>query len=406
MLYVHTKMALNSLRSNKIRTFLTLLGIIIGVMSVTTIIGLGEGVKQQVSSQINDLGADLVTIVPGRNISLSGFDGIGANFSGRSSTSAAHLSEQDLKLASKHDNVAEASGVMQLDSAVQRGDNRLNTRILGVTQNYLKVNNQKLSNGQFFGEDISNSQTVVLASDIAEDLFGSDDPLGSSVVIRGQKFVVIGVLDTYQGFNFGQPVNDMILMPLDTARQFNQNLIQLQQINLKLKDSDHAAITTDDIADQLRSKRNGEEDFTISTQQQLVDTTDSLFLALTGFTAAVASISLLVGGIGVMNIMLVTVTERTKEIGIRKAIGATRLQILMQFLIEALVITLSGGLIGIIMSILLGYAISAQTAIKPAMDPWILILACGVSILVGIVFGTWPAIRAARKEPTSALKHE
>ncbi|MCA9313268.1 FtsX-like permease family protein, partial [Candidatus Saccharibacteria bacterium] len=142
------------------------------------------------------------------------------------------------------------------------------------------------------------------------------------------------------------------------------------------------------------------------TQDQLSGSTDSTFKMLTSFTAAVASISLLVGGIGVMNIMLVTVTERTREIGIRKAIGATKLQILMQFLIEALAITLAGGIIGVITSLGLSYIISSQTAIKPALDPWIATLAIGVSILVGIIFGTWPAIRASRKDPIHSLKHE
>lgn len=405
MIYVHTKMAMNSLRSNKIRTFLTLLGIIIGVTSVTTIIGLGEGVKQQVNEQINDLGTDLVTIVPGRNASISGFDSLGTGF-GATTASTARLSEADLRAVTDHPNVAQASGGMQLDGSVARGSQRLNTRILGVTPNYLAVNNQELRSGQFFGQDIANNQTVVLASDIAADLFGDSDPLGSSVAIRGQNFIVIGVLDTYKGFNFGQPVNDMVVIPLETARRFNQDLIQLQQINIKLKNPALAKQTTAEITGLLRELRGGEEDFTITTQQQLVATTDSVFRVLTGFTAAVASISLLVGGIGVMNIMLVTVTERTREIGIRKAIGATGTQILLQFLIEALMITLTGGLIGIALSLVLGYVISAQTAIRPAMDLWIISLAAGVSLVVGIIFGTWPAIRAARKDPTHALKHE
>ena len=405
MLYVHTKMAMNSLRSNKIRTILTLLGIIIGVTSVTTIIGLGEGVKQQVSSQISELGTDLVTITAGRNNTISGFNGISANF-GSSGGSTARLSEADLRAASSHPNVSEASGTMQLDGSVSRDDKRLDTRILGVTPNYLAVNSQQLQSGQFFGSDIVNSQTVVLADNIANDLFGTSDPLGSSVTIRGKNFIVIGVLDAHKGFNLGQPVNDMVVIPLETARGFNQDIVQLQQITLRLEDADASDETTAEIAQILRDRRDGEEDFTITTQQQLVDTTDSVFRVLTGFTAAVASISLLVGGIGVMNIMLVTVTERTREIGIRKAIGATRTQILMQFLIEALVITLAGGFIGIALSIILGYVISAQTAIRPAMDPWILGLAASVSLIVGIIFGTWPAIRAARKEPTSALKHE
>jgi len=405
MIKVHAQMAINSLRSNKVRTILTLLGIIIGVTSVTTIIGLGEGVKRQVSQQINDLGTDLVTVVPGSNASVSGFNGLSSSFGANTST-AARLSEEDLNSVSKNPGVKVASGAMQLDGSISHDKTRFNTKVMGVTEDYLDVTNQKLTKGQFFGGSLENNQTVILASNVADRLFGNQDPLGSTVRIRGADFVVIGVLDTYKGFNFGQPINDTVLIPLDTAKGFNQNLVQLQQISFKLNAPAEADKTVEAVKKDFLIRRNGEEDFTITTQEQLVGTTDSVFRVLTGFTAAVASISLLVGGIGVMNIMLVTVTERTKEIGIRKAIGATKLQILMQFLIEALAITLSGGLIGILCSLIVGYVIRTQTAVRPAMDPWIILLAAGVSLAVGVIFGTWPAIRAARKNPTEALKHE
>ena len=404
MIVQHIKMAINSLRSNKVRTFLTLLGIIIGVTSVTTIIGLGEGVKRQVNEQINQLGSDLITVVPGRNTTINGFDSI-SSFVGTSATTS-RLSEADLQSASKIENIEIAGGVMQLDGSVISGEKKINTRIMATGENYLELTKQKLVQGQFFGGNLENNNTVVLASNIAKELFGNSDPIGSSLTIRGQNFIVIGVLDTYKGFNFGQPINDMVLIPLPTGKALNQDVVQLQQITVKLKDPNMSAKTSEELKTVLLKNHGGEEDFTITTQDQLMDTTDSVFKILTGFTAAVASISLLVGGIGVMNIMLVTVTERTKEIGIRKAIGATKLQILMQFLIEALAITLAGGLIGIITSIIVGYIIRAQTAVKPAMDLWIILLAAGVSLAVGIIFGTWPAIRAARKDPIHALKHE
>ncbi len=397
-------MAIKSLRSNKVRTFLTLLGIIIGVTSVTTIIGLGEGVKRQVNQQISDLGSDLVTIVPGRNSTISGFDSISGALGTSASTS--RLSESDLQSVSQVPNVSKAGGVMQLDGSVRRDGKRINTRVMAVGENYLDLTKQKLTSGQFFGGDLQNNDTVVLASNVAKDLFGTEDPIGSTVTIRGNPFVVIGVLDANKGFNLGQPINNMVLIPLPTGKRLNQDLIQLQQITVKLEDPTLSQNTSETIKQTLLKNHLGEEDFTITTQEQLVQTTDSVFKVLTGFTAAVASISLLVGGIGVMNIMLVTVTERTREIGVRKAVGATRLQILLQFLVEALAITLAGGFIGIILSLIVGYAIQTQTAIKPAMDPWIILLAAGVSLGVGIIFGTWPAIRAARKNPIEALRHD
>lgn len=397
-------MAVNSLRSNKVRTFLTLLGIIIGVTSVTTIIGLGEGVKRQVNQQINDLGSDLITVVPGRSASVSSIDSLSGALGSTASTS--RLSEADLQSVAKVKNTETAGGVMQLDSAVARNNKKINTKVLAVGEDYLELTKQKLSSGQFFGGDLENNNTVVLASSLAKDLFGSSDPIGSTVKIRDNPFIVIGVLDAKSGFNVNQSLNNVALIPLPTGKALNQDTVQLQQITVKIEDPNLSETTAKEIKEVLLKNHSGEEDFTVTTQDQLVGTTDYVFRILTGFTAAVASISLLVGGIGVMNIMLVTVTERTREIGVRKAVGATKTQIMMQFLVEALAITLVGGAIGIITSIILGYIISTQTAVKPAMDLWILLLATGVSLAVGIIFGTWPAIRAARKDPIEALRHD
>ena len=397
-------MAFNSLRSNKTRTFLTLLGIIIGVMSVTTIIGLGEGVKKQVNQQINDLGNDLVTVVPGRNSSISGLEGLNNVFG--SSATTARLSEADLTSISKIAGVTKAGGTMQLDGSITRGNNKKNTRVLAVGEDYLDLTKQKLQVGQFFGGDLENNNTVVIADNVAKDLFGSEDPIGSTVTIRETPFVVIGVLDAKKGFNLGQSLDDMVLIPMPTGKTFNQDIVQLQQITAKVADPSKSEAVSATIKQELLKNHAGEEDFAITTQEQLVETTDYVFKVITGFTAAVASISLLVGGIGVMNIMLVTVTERTREIGVRKAVGATRTQILMQFLIESLAITIVGGFLGIVASLIASSVIRAQTTIKPSMDIWIILFAAAISIAVGVIFGTWPAIRAARKSPIESLRHD
>lgn len=403
MIIQHNRMAINSLRNNKVRTFLTLLGIIIGVTSVTTIIGLGEGVKRQVNQQINDLGSDLITIVPGRSQSgVTSVTSLGSVLGG----STARLSEADVAAIRKVPNVALSDGVMQLDGSIGRKQKKLDTQILAVGNDYLTVTKQKLSGGQFFGKELENNNVVILANNVSTSLFGSEDPLGSTVKIRNTDFTVVGVLDAYKGFNFGRTLDDLVLIPLATGKSLNQDSVQFQQVSVKLAEPTKAASTTAAIRGALLKNHGGEEDFTITTQSQLVRTTDSVFKVLTTFTAAVASISLLVGGIGVMNIMLVTVTERTHEIGIRKALGATRLQIMMQFLVEALWISLLGGAIGIILSLLINVVIKSQTALKPATDLWIILLAAAVSLGVGIIFGTWPAIRAARKDPIEALRHD
>ena len=404
MILQHLRMAFNSLRSNKTRTFLTLLGIIIGVMSVTTIIGLGEGVKKQVNQQINDLGNDLITVIPGRNSSISGLEGLNNVFG--SSATTARLSEADLTSISKIAGVTKAGGTMQLDGSITRGNNKKNTRVLAVGEEYLDLTKQKLQVGQFFGGDLENNNTVVIADNVAKDLFGSEDPIGSTVTIRETPFVVIGVLDAKKGFNLGQSLDDMVLIPMPTGKTFNQDIVQLQQITAKVADPSKSEAVSATIKQELLKNHAGEEDFTITTQEQLVETTDYVFKVITGFTAAVASISLLVGGIGVMNIMLVTVTERTREIGVRKAVGATRTQILMQFLIESLAITIVGGFLGIVASLIASSVIRAQTTIKPSMDIWIILFAAAISIAVGVIFGTWPAIRAARKSPIESLRHD
>lgn len=404
MIQQHTRMAVNSLRSNKIRTFLTLLGIIIGVTSVTTIIGLGEGVKRQVNQQINELGSDLITVVPGHNVTASGLESFSSVFGNSSTTS--RLSETDLESVSELSGVSKAGGVMQLDGSISRGDKKLNTRVMAVGESYLSLTKQELSSGQFFGGDLRNNDTVVLASNTATKLFGSEDPIGSSVKIRGTSFIVVGVLSANKGLALGQPINDIALIPLPTGKTLNQDIVQLQQITVQVSDVSKSTAVSESIKKTLLKNHNSEEDFTVTTQEQLVGATDNVFRILTGFTAAVASISLLVGGIGVMNIMLVTVTERTREIGVRKAVGATRMQIMMQFLVEALAITLVGGLIGILTSLLVGYIISTQTVVKPAMDGWIILLATTVSLVVGVIFGTWPAVRAARKDPVDSLRYD
>jgi putative ABC transport system permease protein len=403
MIGQHNRMAINSLRNNKVRTILTLLGIIIGITSVTTIIGLGEGVKQQVNQQVTDLGSNLLSIVPGRN--NTGLDLNTNDFFGTTGTTA-RLSEADLIAIKNLPNVKIAEGIMQLDGSITRDGNQKSIKVLAVDENYLDVTKQKISNGQFFGGDLENNTTVILAGNVASSLFGSEDPIGSSVKIRNTNFTVVGVLATDKGFNFGRPINDLVLIPQPAGKQLNQDVLQFQQISVAMQNPDKTSETSSAIRSVLLKNHGGEEDFTITTQGELARSTDTLFKAVTTFTAAVASISLIVGGIGVMNIMLVTVTERTKEIGIRKALGATRTQIMIQFLIEALWIALAGGFIGIILSLLIGLIIKSQTSIQPAADPWILLLAAAVSLAVGIIFGTWPAVRAARKDPIEALRYE
>ncbi len=411
MILQNIKMALISIKSAKLRSFLTMLGIIIGVFAVLVMIAVGDGVKSQVSGQVSGLGTNLLTILSGQTSGSTAKNGQqqkttgGFNFAG--SVGASTLTQADVASLDKINHVTEVAPYNLISSAVVYDQLSTNTPyIFGTTANYSSIRDLKYDNGAFFTnqDNASSRKVAIIGADTKQNLFGSTDAIGKQISIKGQLFTIVGVTkksDT--GTGFGPGSDDVVYIPINTANVVtgSNQIFRIQAQVDKPQDIDSAQQA---IKDQLKKNHGGQEDFSVLTQKDLLTTFNTILDLLTTFVVAIASISLLVGGIGIMNIMLVTVSERTREIGIRKAIGATSGNILSQFLIEAVILSIAGGLLGLGLSYLAGLVIKKVAGITPIFSVKALILAIGVSLFVGVVFGVAPAVKAARKRPIQALK--
>ncbi|HSX28035.1 MAG TPA: ABC transporter permease [Candidatus Saccharimonadales bacterium] len=408
MIVLNIKIAVAALKSARVRTILTMVGIIVGVASVTLIMALGEGIKRQVGSEVQKFGGNVVQVRPGK-INSTGLNQpltLGVLGGGMPST----LNEHDLQTAEHTKGVEKAAPMLLVNGDVNHDGNPLaNPFIIATSEDLPDVLNLHFTYGEFFHSGIDD-HVVVLGSAAANKLLDTDNQLGGKISIRGQDYTVIGILDDKSGASaFGGLSPDMrqaIFIPFELGKQAYQGAAQLQEIEVKLADGRKPQQVIGDIRQNILHNHNQQEDFSVITQQQALDATSSIITVLTTFTAAIASISLLVGGIGIMNIMLVSVTERTREIGIRKSIGATNGQILSQFLIEAVVISVGGGIMGIGAAFGIGGLLSLKLDITPAITPLTLLLAFGVSTVTGIIFGIAPAIKAAHKDPIEALRYE
>ena len=392
--------ALISLSTNKLRAGLTLLGIIIGVAAVIASIAIGRGSQEQVSDQIEALGTNLLFVQ-----SSQGGD------AALTLSDASALANKDLLPS-----VREVAPDIRTGGSIEAGTDFTFAQITGVTSNYAEVRNFDLLSGVFISPAhvINNEQVVVLGSSVAEILFGNRDPVGAAVRVTGRRFRVIGVLESKGGNAFG--IEDLqVMVPITTAyyrlsaQRTALGEVTVTSINVQVTDVDRTEQATDEITGTLYV-RHGKEDFTITNQEDTIETlqaTESTFVIL---LAAIAGISLFVGGIGIMNIMMVSVTERIREIGIRKAVGARRRDIALQFLTEATVLSIGGGIIGVGLGLGLseladGLTIGDDT-LATVFSGDVALLALIVSAAVGLFFGIYPAIRAARLHPIEALRHE
>ena len=411
------RIAFGALVANKMRAILTMLGIIIGVGAVIALLAAGEGVDQLIRSEIQNIGSNLVFVAP--RIEGMGSGGPGA---GMMATTSNSLTYGDaLALGNPFDvpDVVDVAPEITRSGQVVYGKKNSTTSISGVTPSYSSVRNFSVELGSFVTQqDLDNgSRVAILGQTVAEDLFGSEIyPIDQRITINKIPFRVIGVLEEKGGTGFGDQ-DDIVLIPLTTAvkRVFKSKTIRgeypVSVIYTQIASEDRIDDAIDDISELLRDRHNityrDDDDFRVINQAEILDIFGNITGVLTIFLGAIAAISLLVGGIGIMNIMLVSVTERTREIGIRKAIGAKRRDILMQFLVEATVLSLVGGLIGIA----LGYA-GAQIVGKlaPDLTPVVttdsVLLATGFAAAVGLFFGIYPATRAASLNPIEALRYE
>ncbi|MBI5357828.1 ABC transporter permease [Candidatus Saccharibacteria bacterium] len=407
MLFDNFNMALSSIRSSRLRSFLTLLGVIIGVVSVITSVSLGEGVKRQISDETNKFGSDVLTVRPGKalNKDQKGLV-VGINVFGQASTTAA-LTESDLGVAEKTNNVEVIAPLNLVTGLPKYNDRSFNDAvIIGTSTGFPKILSQDIEFGRFFDSTESEKKVAVIGAGVAEQLFGENVPLSKSFNLRGHEFIVYGVFERFKNASISQGIdfNNAIFIPYSTAKSISGGTAQFYELLVKADSPNNIDKVSADLEKRIANNRAGQEDFTILRANDTQTLTSTVIDLITLMVGGIAIISMLVGGIGIMNIMLVSVTERTREIGLRKAIGATNGQIMSQFLIEATVLSIWGAGIGVIISGLLNLGIRIFTNLQPVIQWEVVVFACGVSIIIGIIFGLAPAVKAARKDPIDALR--
>jgi putative ABC transport system permease protein len=397
--------ALGALRANKLRSLLTMLGIVIGVAAVIAMIALGNGAQKAVKDRISALGTTLLTVQPGQAFGMGGIR----------SGDQQKMTMDDAKAIEEHsEHITAVQPEMQRQLQIQYNNRNANTSIIGTTPNYLEVRKYELEAGKMFttGHDAARARVAVVGPAVAQ-LLGFDNPIalvGEQVRIRGIQFDVIGVLKSKgQGGGFGNP-DEQVLIPLNTARFRAMGTDRLRSINVLASNENDIPLAMAEIQKVLRREhrlRPGkEDDFNIRNQSDFLNTLGETTAVFGLLLAGIATVSLVVGGIGIMNIMLVSVTERTREIGVRKALGATRTNILSQFLIEAIVLCILGGIVGIIVGSGTAYMLSRSFSWNTQISSSAVIMAFLFSAAVGVVFGVWPARRAAMLDPIQALRYE
>ena len=406
MWYVMLREALLALSANRLRSFLTMLGMIIGVGSVVAMLAIGQGVQEKVNESIRSMGANLFIVTPGSTSA----NGVRSGFG-----SAVSLTVDDATALVSARHVRAAAPVVQSSAQVIFGTNNWNTSIIGSNDDYFLVRDWPISQGYSFAEPEirSAAQVAVIGKRVATELFGGADPIGQTIRIRNLPFEVIGLLSTKGQSLDGRDQDDSIVMPVTTVqRKLTGNRFRdsVRMIMVQAESEEAMPLAEEGMRSLLRQRHrlsaDTEDDFTIQNLTALANTAAETTAILSLLLGAIASISLLVGGIGIMNIMLVSVTERTREIGIRMAIGAPPNAIRSQFLLEALMISLLGCLIGLLLGISGAWLVATLFDLLVIVTVWSMLLAFGVAAAIGIFFGFYPANRAAKLKPIEALRFQ
>lgn len=399
-----TSMAVKTLAANRLRSTLTMLGIIIGNASVIAMVGIGQGAQRYVDDQLQTLGPNVLFILPGSRETrqLGGLD-----------IPRTLVFADAQAIATQVPSVSAVAPEYNTQSLVVYQNRSANVSVVGTAPDFLKVRSFEVASGRFIRDlDLERrSRVAVLGATLAERLFEQDTAVGKTIRVKGSSFEVIGVL-AEKGSNLGLNYDDAVLMPLTTqasrivGRRNSPYGIEVSYIAVSAQNRDAMPTAEFQITNLLRLRHNiqGEDDFFINSQDTLLNIAGTITGALTLMLAAIASISLLVGGIGIMNIMLVSVRERTQEIGLRKAVGASQTDILEQFLIEALILAIVGGLIGTASGIGGIFLLSALTPFEAGISGWAIVMAVGVSGGIGLFFGVFPARQAAKLDPIVALR--
>ena len=401
----HIQNALQSLRSNRTRSYLTILGVAIGISSIVAVLALSAGANKIVSKQVDELGGNITIVRPGEPqtnpLSALTSTKLSRDFAPSS------LTEYDIKTIRNIPEVQDIAPIMLIGGAIE-ADNVApsDSLVVATTPDLAKISNLVLRDGQFFDETIDSNKAVI-GPQLSINIFGTEQSIGKTFKFRGQTLTVIGVLK-----KLDKPINynlvdfdNAAIISLDTSKEILGNLPQIQQINIRsdtVANLDKVIVT---INKRLLENHRQQKDFSVLVGDQISQPTSQLFYTITGITTAVAAISLLVGGIGIMNIMLVNVAERTREIGIRKALGASNGDIAWQFIIESLSISIAGGAVGYLLGYMAAFGISSVISFTPVFNLEIAYIAFALSIIMGTLFGIYPAIRASRKDPIDSLRH-
>jgi putative ABC transport system permease protein len=396
------RLALARLAVSRLRAALTILGIVIGVASVIALVAVGNGATSGITTQLESLGTNLLTVNPGATTT-----GLVRGAAGSSTT----LTTEDATALASLDGVAAEAPAAQTQQVVVAGDLNTTTTIIGTTADYAQVRNFDVWQGSFLNdaEVATGVRVAVLGATTADHLGLDASSIGSTISVGGLPFQVIGILQPKGSVGFLDE-DDQVVVPLPAVQKYFTGTDSVRSISVSVATAEQMTPVTDEITTTLRDRHDlaptDDSDFSITNQAQLLSTVGNVTAILTALLAGIASISLIVGGIGIMNIMLVSVRERTREIGIRKAIGARRRDILLQFLIEALTLSVLGGLVGIVAGVLVSAGIDRVAGWPLVIAPETLVLAVGFSAAVGIVFGVWPARQAAILDPIAALRYE
>lgn len=402
----HLKAGIDSVRRAKWRNFWTMLGIIIGVASVISIVSIGEGVKQQIGKQVARSGDSLITIRPGTLRSSGDNDGGTVNIlSGLSITGT--LQPADVEAVAKSKGVTASAPLAAVSTKIKNGDRPYDEGlVIGTRSDLPTLINRSLAYGVFMTPEDEDMNVAILGSSAADELFDVNVPLGYTFTIGGEEFIVRGIFDDFGSTPLSDQsnYNSSIFIPYNVAQRLTNNTAVIYEILAKTDGAASIEPTIAGLESSLQKTHGGQNDFSVLRPEQTLESRNAVLDLLTGLVSGVAAISLLVGGIGIMNVMLVSVTERMKEIGIRKAIGATNRQIMSQFMIESSLLSVTGGLIGVGVAFVIDGLLRFFTNLRPVITWEIVAVAFGVSLVVGIVFGTIPALKAARKDPIDALR--
>ncbi|MDD4290439.1 MAG: ABC transporter permease [Patescibacteria group bacterium] len=393
-----------ALSANKARSILTILGIVIGISSVIVMLSIGQGAQNSITSRIESIGSNMITVYPGAQRT----GGISA---GRGSAKTLTILDSEA-IANEVINIKAVSPEISSRYQITARGTNTNSQVIGATENYIIVNNLEIESGDFINSQNNSTyaKVAVIGPDVRDDLFGEDvDPVGETIKINKISFQIIGLTKSKGGTGFGSQ-DDMIFIPISTVQRFFSGDEYLSSIAVAAENSDSMNLVQEEITQLLLDRHNINDstlaDFRILNQEDVAETASSIAKTLTLLLGFVAGISLIVGGIGIMNMMLTNVTERTREIGLRKSIGAKPKDISLQFLIEAITLTIIGGIIGIVLGYIIAWGVTYFGSIATKTTIFSAILAFCVSGFIGIIFGYYPAKRASKLNPIDALRYE